>query len=262
MKIRCVILDDEFLARQLLENYVQRTPFLELTHRCQNAFEAMEVMDRDKPDLLFADINIPEINGIEFIKLLKNKPEIILTTAYSEYAIEGYQLDVIEYLLKPIYFERFIKAVTRAKDLIYLKRNVPQPATALLKNETKDAELVKFEDYLFVKTGSQKITKINFEEIIFIESLHEYIRIHLLHDKHTIYCSLKNFMERLPARKFVQIHRSHIINFDKIDSVEGNTVRVGNTELKIGKIFREELFERIRKQSIGMFSLEKKVRSI
>lgn len=216
-------------------------PFLEIVALCESAVDAMQVLQTNKVDLIFLDVNMPELNGINFIKALTHKPEIIITTAYSEYALEGYQLDVIEYLLKPIYFERFLQAVNKAKDQLDLKL------------KAKQAGPPGFEgDSFFIKIGSQKMVKVKLSDIIYIESLHEYVRIHLKNESHTIYHSLKSMLDILPDDQFLQIHRSFIVNFSCITSVEGNTVKVDTAELNIGKNFREEFISRIKSKSLGI----------
>jgi DNA-binding LytR/AlgR family response regulator len=248
--------DDEFLARQLLSGYIEKVPFLELVGKCENAFEVMSILETEKIDLLFLDINMPDLNGINFIKTLKNRPEIIITTAYSEYAVEGYQLDVIEYLLKPIFFDRFVQASTKAKDMISLKKSAQSATKTIFSlpklEDTYPYEASQEDKYFFIKTGSQKIVRIHFDDIIYIESLHEYVRIHLHSEKHIIYHSLKNMLECLPAQQFIQIHRSHIVNFDKIDAIEGPIIKARGVELRIGKNYRDDLFNRIKVQGIGM----------
>ncbi|MBC8111802.1 MAG: response regulator transcription factor [Verrucomicrobia bacterium] len=258
MKLRCLIMDDEFLARQLLEGYVAKIPFLELVGKCENAFKAMEALENDTADILFADIDMPDLNGIDFIKTLKHRPEIILTTAYSEYALEGYQLEITDYLLKPIYFERFIRAVNKAKELIYLKKGLQNPEKPSSQQNSIQELNVSDKKFIFIKVGSQKIIRLNLDDILFVESLHEYIRIHLKSEKYVIYCSLKNLLSLLPAQKFIQIHRSHIIHFDKISSIEGNIIKIGSSELKIGKNYREELFNAVKDQGIGVQAPSKK----
>lgn len=241
MKLRCLIVDDEFLARQLLEGYIARVPYLELVASCERALDALEVLQKQTVDLILLDVNMPELSGINFIKALPHKPEIILTTAYSEHAIEGYQLDVIEYLLKPIYFERFLQAITKAKEII----NVKSKASAKVETNVDG-------NSFFIKIGPQKMLKIQVKDILYIESLHEYIRIHLANENHTIYHSLKGILEILPAETFIQIHRSYIVNFNHIAVIEGNTITVGGKELAIGKNYRETLMERIKSRSIGI----------
>lgn len=247
MKLRCVIVDDEFLARQLLDGYAQKVPFLEVVAQCENAFEAMTILQQQNIDLLFLDVNMPELSGISFIKTLKNKPEIIITTAYSEHALEGYQLDVIEYLLKPIYFERFLQAVTKARDHVALKMKASESVKA---TPITGAKLEG--NSIFIKTSQQRITKVNLSEITYIESLHEYVRIHLRRENFTIYHSLKGLLDILPTDQFVQIHRSFIINFNHITVIEGNIVKVGEVELSIGKNFREDFLKRVQSISIGV----------
>jgi DNA-binding LytR/AlgR family response regulator len=247
VKLRCIVIDDEFLARQLIEGYALKIPGLELVASYENALDAMELLQKNNVDLLFLDVNMPDINGINFIKTLNHKPEIILTTAYSEHALEGYQLDVIEYLLKPIYFERFLQAVTKARERILLKMKA--------RESDKHTSAAKPEgDSIFIKTGQQRITKINPSDIIYIESLHEYVRIHLHHENYTIHHSLKNLLDILPSDQFIQIHRSFIINFNKITLIEGNTVKAADRELSIGKNFRDKFFARVKSASIGVTS--------
>ena len=245
--MKCLIVDDEFLARQLLDGYVQKVPFLETIALCESAFEAIRVLQEQKIDLVFLDVNMPDLNGIDFIRTLKRKPEIIITTAYSEHALEGYQLDVIEYLLKPIYFERFLQAVNKAKDQIDLKLSAAHQAKA---SSTPMAGMEG--SSFFIKTGPQKITRVSLDNILYIESLHEYVRIHLKDENYTIYHSLKALLDILPAEQFVQIHRSFIVNFNRVSALEGNTVKVNEIELKVGKNFRDDLLNRIRSNSIGI----------
>jgi DNA-binding LytR/AlgR family response regulator len=246
LNLKCLIVDDEFLARQLLEGYVQKIPYLEIAGSCESAFEAITVLQQQKIDLLFLDVNMPELNGINFIKALKSKPEIIITTAYSEHALEGYQLDVIEYLLKPIYFERFLKAVSKAKDLIDLKAQAQQAAKG---SSTGTANLEG--NSFFIKTSAQKITRINLSDILYIESLHEYVRIHLNNTSYTIYHSLKNLLDILPLDQFIQIHRSYIINFNRVTCIEGNVAKIDQVELSVGKNFKEDFLNRVKSKSIG-----------
>jgi two-component system, LytTR family, response regulator len=249
LKLKCIIVDDEFLARQLLEGYAKKVPYLDVVALCESALEATEILRTNKIDLVFLDVNMPELSGIKFIKLLNHKPEIILTTAYSEHALEGYQLDVIEYLLKPIYFERFLQAVNKAKDLIDLKAKAQQTS------KTGTGAITGLEgNSFFIKTGPQKITRVNLADILYIESLHEYIRIHLSKEKFTIYHSLKNLLDILPSEQFVQIHRSFIVNFNRITVVEGNTVKVDGVELSVGKNFRDEFLKKVKANSIGINS--------
>lgn len=239
MALTCIVVDDEFLARQLLEGYIQKIPFLELAASCESAVEAMTILQNEKIDLIFLDVNMPEVNGINFIRSLKSKPEIIMTTAYSEHALEGYQLDVIEYLLKPIYFDRFLQAANKAKEVVTLKAYA------------KSAPVTRSDDNsFFVKTGPQKVLKINLEDIIYIESMHEYVRIHVKDGSYVVYHSLKGMLEILPLSQFVQIHRSYIVNFKRVTEIEGNIVKLDTIGLNIGKNFRDDFIARVRSNSI------------
>lgn len=259
--IRCVIIDDEFLARQLLEGYIRKVSFLELVGHCETALEGMEFLQENKVDLVFLDINLPELNGINFLKTIRNKPEIIITTAYSEHALEGYQLDVIEYLLKPIYFERFLLAVNKAKSMIELKIKANEKESPA-EDSRSITSLQKGESFFFIKTGSQRIKKIFLDKILYIESLNEYIRIHLEGESHTIHHSLKSLLDVLPQDRFIQIHRSYIINFHKLDIVEGNTVKINHVELNIGKNYREDFLNLIKSNSIGINLNQGKITSL
>lgn len=244
MKLRCIIIDDEFLARQLLEGYAGKVPYLEIVGLCESAMDATLILQEQKIDLIFLDVNMPGLSGINFIKALKHKPEIIITTAYSEHALEGYQLDVIEYLLKPIYFERFLQAVTKARDLINLKMKAQRADVPVLLNTEEKS--------LFVKTGAQKIIRLKLADIFYIESLHEYIRIHTEDKSFTIHHSLKNVLDILPSDQFIQIHRSFIINFNLITLIEGNTVTINKSELSVGKNFREDFMNKVKLNCIGI----------
>ncbi len=242
MKIKCLIIDDEFLARQLLEGYIEKVPYLELVGSCERAVDALAVLQERPIDLILLDVNMPELSGLNFLRAVQNRPEVILTTAYSEHALEAYQLDVIEYLLKPIFFERFLQAIEKVKKQIELKS---KSSPVSLENES-----------FFLKAGPQKIVKINLTDIMFVESLHEYIRIQLVNESYTIHHSLKGILEILPSEQFIQIHRSYVVNFSHIKFMEGNTLTVGTTELSVGKNYRDVLMEKIKSKSIG-FSQQK-----
>jgi two-component system, LytTR family, response regulator len=243
-----MIVDDEYLARQLLEGYVAKVPDLELVCVCESALQAIDALSNNKIDLLFLDVNMPELSGISFLKSLKHKPEVILTTAYSEHALDGYQLDVIEYLLKPIYFERFVQAVQKARDQIELKLRA-----GVIEDTT--ASVVEGDSF-FVKTGPQKISRLKFSDILYVESLHEYVRIHLTKESHTIYSSLKSIVAILPGDQFIQIHRSYIVNFNRVNMIEGNTVQVDNVSLSIGKNFREEFVNKIKAMGLNLSGIK------
>lgn len=241
LKIKCLIIDDEYLARQLLEGYINKIPYLELIGSYDRAVEGLAILQRQQVDLILLDINMPELSGLGFLRALQNKPEVILTTAYSEHALEAYQLNVIEYLLKPIYFDRFLQAIEKAKGMIELKTRPGQISAATSSDGS-----------FFIKTGTQKIIKIQTRDILFIESRHEYICIQLANENHVINYSLKGALEILPPDQFIQIHRSYVVNFLHIQAIEGNILVAGNHQLNIGKNYRDALMARVKQNSIGL----------
>jgi two-component system LytT family response regulator len=212
MNIRCIAIDDEPLAVKKIAGYIQKVPFLELVAECRSAAEAMSIMDTTNVQLLFIDINMPDISGMEFVKSLANKPYIVFTTAYSEYAVEGFQVDAVDYLLKPITFSNFLKAANKVKNLVELTTN-SQP-------ESIRANA----DYLFVKSD-YKLIRINLHDIRYIESMHEYIKIHLVNDKPIMtMLSMKAIEENLPSDRFMRVHRSFIVNLSKVSVVERSRI--------------------------------------
>lgn len=220
--IRCLIVDDEPSARQILDQYIREVPQFEAAGECSDALEAIEFL-RDQPvDLLFLDINMPRLSGISFLKSSPHPPAVILTTAYDEYALEGYELDVVDYLLKPFSFERFLKAVTKAE-----KRLIPSVN----------------QNYLVVR-ADKKTYKISYNDILFIESLGDYVTIHTAVQKLTTYETLKNLEEKLPSYLFIRVHKSFLIALDKADYMEGNLFLIQGHEIPIGATYKEEVVNR------------------
>ena len=252
MKLKCILVDDESLARKLLTSYIVKIPELELVATCENALQAKAALQKQAIDVMFLDIQMPDLTGIELLKMLKHKPITILTTAYSEYALEGYQLEVIDYLLKPISFERFILAVDKAREYLDLKKLQSNQNTQQTEptNEEPSNTLIH-KDYFFVK-ADYKIIKIIFDEIFYIEGLREYVRIHTQAQKVITLLSLNKLESVLPKNKFFRIHRSFIINLDKIQEIQGNMVVVDNQSLTVSKSQKEEFFELIKRH--GLFS--------
>lgn len=236
MKITCLIVDDEPLARNLLKEYVGKLSFLELRGTCANAMEALQRVREDDIDLLFLDIQMPELTGISFLKSLHKKPLVIFTTAYSEYALESYDLDVVDYLLKPITFERFLKAV----DKVTQRQNIPQSTGP----EHPTSEISG--DFLFVKDGS-KLVKIRWKDILYIEGLKDYVTIHTREQKIVTLLRLKALEAQLPADKFFRIHNSYIVSIEGIDVVHKNDVQVGKTMLPISDTYKKAFREFVDK---------------
>lgn len=211
MKIKCLAIDDEPLALKQINNYIDRIPFLESVGLCQSAYEAMDYLENNEVDLMFVDINMPDLNGIEFVKSLTQKIQIIFTTAYSEFAIEGFKVDAIDYILKPISFEVFLKSVNKAK--------------AWFEVHQKQLETVQTtKDCLFVKS-EYKLVRIMLADIKYIESANEYIQIHLINSPPvTTLIRLKSMEEQLPKDKFMRVHRSFIVNLDRVAEIERNRI--------------------------------------
>jgi DNA-binding LytR/AlgR family response regulator len=215
MQIRCLAVDDEPLALKQIEAYIKKTPFLELVALSKSALDALELVTTNKIDLVFVDINMPDLSGMDFVKSLKEKPGIIFTTAYSEYAVEGFKVEAIDYLLKPIGYDDFLKAAIKAKTLFESK-------------EYRYSTVKTSDDHLFVKS-EYKIMRIELSEIKFIESMHEYVRIHLTDNKPVMtLISLKAIEEQLPKERFMRVHRSYIVNKEKVKVVERNRIIFDN----------------------------------
>ncbi|MEI6697257.1 MAG: LytTR family DNA-binding domain-containing protein [Bacteroidota bacterium] len=216
MKIRCIAIDDEPLAVKKIAGYIQKVPFLELVAECRSASEAMSILDSNDIQLMFIDINMPDISGMDFVKSLTNKPFVVFTTAYSEYAVEGFQVDATDYLLKPITFSNFLKAANKVKNFIELT----------VSNQKENVKTTA--NHLFVKS-KYKLIRIELDDIKYIESQHEYIKIHLMNVSPVMtQLSLKSIEEQLPSERFMRIHRSYIVNLAKISVIERNRIVFDN----------------------------------
>jgi DNA-binding LytR/AlgR family response regulator len=228
MEIKALIIDDEPLAQNVIKQYAERIPDLIISATCNEAICAHKILQEQEIDLLFLDINMPKLSGISFLKTLTNPPLVVFTTAYSEYALEGYELNAIDYLKKPFSFERFYKAYSRAQELFQLK-NRP----------TKIESESIGEEYFYVK-ANKKTIKVNFSDIVYIEGLGDYIKIHLNTTKLVTNLSMKKMADLLPNDKFYRIHKSFIISLDKINSLEGNMVSVQGNKLPVGNSYRQD----------------------
>lgn len=235
--IRCLVVDDEELARALLQNYIGRMPNLELVAACANPLEAMSVLQQQGTDLLFLDIQMPELTGIEFLRTLTQKPLVIFTTAYAEYALDGYALDVTDYLLKPFSFERFVQAVNKAA--AQLQNRPPASAPVPEPDATTPAK-----DYILVK-ADHKVYRIKLDDILYIQSMREYVSFYTSTGRLMSLNALRTLEEELPADRFIRIHKSYIVAIDKIETLEGNMVHVGKEQLPIGANYRETVLKRV-----------------
>ncbi|MBK5279012.1 MAG: response regulator transcription factor [Bacteroidia bacterium] len=238
MKLNCVIIEDEPLARNLMMEYVKKVPSLNLLQAFSNPLEALEALGTLSVDVLFLDIQMPEITGISLLKVLTKKPYVILTTAYSDYALEGYDLDVTDYLLKPITFERFLKAVDKIN-----QRSGAESKVAVAQPEPTPSPFV------FVKDGT-KLVKIRLNEILYVEGLKDYVTIHTKTQKVVTLQRLKVLEEQLPADKFIRIHNSYIVALDAINVVQKNEVLIGAVSLSIGDTYRKSFKEFIDKNHL------------
>lgn len=236
-KLSCYIIDDEYLAQEILEEYVAKVPFLELKGTFMSPLEAAAQLDKDKPDLLFLDINMPDLDGLSFIPMLNPKPMIILTTAYDQYALKAFDLEVKDYLVKPFSFERFYKGVLR---LYQEQRSRQRPE----KKEAK-MEASAEPDFIFLKVG-HRIQKIAFQDITFIEGMKDYLQIHTAKEKIMTLLSFAKLEELLPAAKFVRVHRSFMVAIDKIEHIEKNRITIGKQIIPISDTYSESFYKKLR----------------
>ncbi|CAN5247278.1 LytTR family DNA-binding domain-containing protein [soil metagenome] len=237
MKHTCIIVDDEPLAQDVLESYVKKLSSLQLVGKCNNAFEAMELLRASKAEIVFLDIQMPGITGLEFLRSLQVKPVVIFTTAHASHALEGFDLDVMDYLLKPISFDRFTRAVNKAIHYITLEKQEGQQANA------------DEDNHIFVK-ADKKIVKINLNDILYIEGLKDYVMIFIPGQRIITLQTMKNLEERLPSNKFIRVHRSFIIAIDKLKSISSHSVEIGAKQIPIGKNYKDEFMKVVDKQNI------------
>ena len=257
MNLSCIIVEDEPLARQLLEQYVRKVPHLELLKAFSNPLEALDFLRNNEVDILFSDIQMPEITGITLLKILQKKPLIILTTAYSEYAIEGYELDVIAYLLKPITFEKFLKAVEKAtqlksekQPLIEEKKAIPVIASdSLTTKGVAQAIPNDIQPFIFVKDGT-KLVKIRLPDILYIEGLKDYVSIYTREKKIVTLQTLKSLETQLPDNQFIRIHNSYIVSLEGIDAIDKERVQIGKSFLPISDTYRKAFKEFIERNQL------------
>ena len=230
MKIKCVIIDDEPLARKGLKEYVSDVDFLELVGEFDNPIKATELISRGEVQLIYLDIQMPKLNGIDFFKSLAKAPPVIFTTAYPQYAVEGFELNALDYLVKPVSFDRFFKAALKAKEYYEIReKNVAEG--------THNAA-----GYFFIKADN-KLIKLIYDDILFAEALQNYVVIHTKERKYITYLTFKSVEEYLPEEKFLKTHKSYIVATDKIDSIEGNNIRIGTHDIPISRNLKEEVME-------------------
>lgn len=234
MKLNCLIIDDEPIARRGLEEHVREIEFLNCIASCENALKASSYLSEQTVHLIYLDIHMPKVTGIDFLKSLKNPPLTILTTAYSTYALEGYTLDVVDYLVKPITFERFLKASRKAWEFFLLKTR---------------PENAKVTDYFFVRCD-RKFEKVFFRDVSYIEGLQNYAVIHLPNRKLITYITLTSLENQLPAQEFLKVHKSFLISTSHVTAIEGDEILIGNARIPISRSLRERVVRHILGDSL------------
>ncbi len=231
MMITCITVDDEPLALDVIEDYIQTIPFLKLVKSFDNALQAVDFLQREKIDLIFLDIQMEELTGIQMLNILKPKPEVIFTTAYDKFALQGYELDVTDYLLKPISFERFVKAVDKVHEKLCRQAN----------SKYTPEEVSIFNpkiDYFFIKSGF-KLHKVSYDEILYIEGQGDYLKIVTPKARIMTLQTFKGIEEILPSNHFIRVHKSYIVTVDKIESIEGNMIKVADKLIPIGESYKK-----------------------
>lgn len=241
-KINCVVVDDEPLAIGLLEKHIQQFPQLNLVASCWNAVQALEALNQHSVDLLFLDIQMPGLTGLEFAQSLQNPPEIIFTTAYRDYAVESYELNVIDYLVKPITFNRFFKAVNK-----YFDKVAAQPAPSISHSTSNAVSAPSTEENAFIYVNTnRKYTKVLFEEVLYVESVKDYIKIHTTEQPIITKEKISEFADKLPPH-FLRIHRSYIVNTKKITAFTQHDVEINQLEIPIGISYKQEVLKLLKK---------------
>jgi DNA-binding LytR/AlgR family response regulator len=220
MKLTCVIIDDEYLARQYIRDYIERLPFLDLVGDYNSPLLIMDELKRNAIDILFLDIQMPDITGIDFLKILNPQPYIILTTAYKEYALEGYEHNVVDYLLKPFSFDRFLKAINKVVDLVEKERTG--------------------RTFMTIR-ADRKLYKINYDDLIYIEGQRAYVTFHTTRKKITALISMKELEEKLPGDQFIRIHKCFIVSIKYLESLEGNMIEISGRKLAVGSSYRDQV---------------------
>ncbi len=229
--MNCIAIDDEPLALDLLKDYIEKIPFLKLQRTFTNPIEGLSYLQENKVDLVFLDVELPYVNGIEFVKCLQSRPQVIFTTAYDKYALAGYDLEITDYLVKPIMFERFLKAVNKAYNINKLSRKGSEA------KENTATEKDHQPDFIMVKTGYNTL-KVNLDDILYIEGLKDYIKIHTPGKTILTLNSLKKLQEILPESRFVRVHRSFIVALPKIDSIQRSRIVIGKTFVPVGENYK------------------------
>ena len=239
MKIKCIIVDDEPLACKVLENHIKKIEDLELVAKCNNAIEAFSVLSNKEIDLMFLDIQMPQVTGLELLRSLKNPPRVIITTAYREYALDGYEFDVVDYLLKPISFERFFKSINKVFNTV--RANILDKNNSLSSRDENN-------QFIFVKVDRKNI-KISLNNLIYIESIKDYVKIVTEENSHITYLKIGYLEEKLPVEKFIRVHKSYIINVEKIKSYTPIEVEMRGKIIPIGRYYKQKVISTLQNKN-------------
>ncbi len=237
MTLNCIIIDDEPIARKLLQEYIEETDFLVLVGTAENPLKATALINDLDVDLIFLDVNMPKMNGFQFLRSATNLPMVIMTTAYGQYALDGFEMAVVDYLVKPFSLERFIKATQKALELKKLRQK--QVAGAANASD----------DHFFVKSDG-KIERVMYDELLYIESMANYVTLYMANKKLVVYLTIKGMHEKLPSERFLQVHKSYIVNRDKITAIEGNMLNLGSIKINIGQSFYDDLINKLLKDKL------------
>jgi two-component system, LytTR family, response regulator len=249
MILKCIAVDDEPLALDIIEDYVSKVPFLELVKRTENAIEALQLVQAGGIDLVFLDIQMPDLTGIQFLKIASGKSNYILTTAYSQYALESYDLNVSDYLLKPIAFDRFYKAVEKVHNQLQKAEPAAAPKPPQIQSFISAPAPQQVQDFIFVKT-EHKIQKIQLDDILYIEGLKDYISIFTKTERVITLQNMKKMEETLPKGDFIRVHKSYIIALDKIESIERSRIAIAGKTIPVGDTYRDAFFRLIDGKNI------------
>lgn len=236
MKLKCIIVDDEPVARKVLQEFIEEIDFLELEGQAENPLKAIPLLENKDIDIIFLDINMPKINGMEFLKIAKPQATVIMTTAYADHAVEAFGFDVLDYLVKPISFDRFLKACNKARDVRKLKAKAQDPGS-------------EPGDHFFIKCDNQ-IEKVFYDDLLYAEAMLNYVMLYTNSKKLLVYVTIKSLEEQLPERLFIKVHKSFIVNMTKIKNIEGNILDIGNTKISISQSLREKVIKEIVKDKM------------
>ena len=236
MKIRCIVIDDEPLAIEILESYIEKIPYVELAGKFFNAIDALQYLKSNKVDLMLLDIQMPELTGIQLMKVLDNPPQVIFTTAYDSYAIKSYELDAVDYLLKPIEFDRFLKAIEKSWKRIERSQSV---------EVNKVEQGVPKDTFIFIKT-EHRVQRVEISEILYIEGMKNYLRVVTRADKFMTLQNFKSICELLPVNQFIRVHKSFVVAVDKIDSIERSRIRIGKQLIPIGDTYKKDFDQLVK----------------